>query len=442
MIHEPLFFPDRRPSRRKGFRLRPLALALACAVVFVGIGNLEAQPPLAPVGPEISLPSDAVLSAWYPDHADVVMAPDGSWTVIWLVQGEGQLEYQMARFSRAGERLGSDQIVASPDPQEGRFAKSADGDFVLGWIATDNDGDVRAQRFTSAGQAIGNELQVNSYTTGSQDGLALAVGSDDRLIVTWKDDRGAWGRLFDSLGAPLTGELPLQETAEDVGSRTAAAFDDDNGFSVVWGADRDLKGRFFDSVGVPLSGDLVVAEPPGNYRAIWPVLSAQDSGKFVVAWADDYPYGSDVRFRDFTLSDFPADPPSFQVGDGGATPGAGVKRVPYFFQRNPDLATFADEGFIVVWDQFVFGGGETVIEAAVVDASGNETGRFVINQTPSYERHARVAAHGSEAVIVWEKEFFEDASMVAQRFTRDFIFTDGFDSGNLTAWSRADGAEP
>ena len=96
----------------------------------------------------------------------------------------------------------------------------------------------------------------------------------------------------------------------------------------------------------------------------------------------------------------------------------------------------------MVWDRDVVGGGTAFIEVAVVDAAGSETGRFVVNQGPNYERHARVAAHGDEAVVLWQKDFIEDSTLIAQRFTRDFIFTDGFDSGNLSAWSRVDGAGP
>ena len=72
------------------------------------------------------------------------------------------------------------------------------GDFVLAWTggespdgagaaAPDGDGDgVFVRAFDCAGRA-GQELQVNTYTTGAQNQPAVSVGADGTVVVAWTD---------------------------------------------------------------------------------------------------------------------------------------------------------------------------------------------------------------------------------------------------------------
>ncbi len=68
-------------------------------------------------------------------------------------------------------------------------AAGADGAFVVAWITlVDQDGSsygVFGQRYDSAGQAVGTEFQVNSYTTHFQYLPAVAAGADGAFVVAW-----------------------------------------------------------------------------------------------------------------------------------------------------------------------------------------------------------------------------------------------------------------
>ena len=84
-------------------------------------------------------------------------------------------------------------------------ASEPDGDFVVVWthyLAGEDDGDVFGQAFTSAGDRVGAEFQINAYTTDGQYFPAVAMGSDGEFVVAWhsfgQDGEffGVFGRRF------------------------------------------------------------------------------------------------------------------------------------------------------------------------------------------------------------------------------------------------------
>ena len=54
----------------------------------------------------------------------------------------------------------------------------ADGEFVIAWNSNDGNGwGVYAQRYSAAGQRLGEQFRVNTSTVGHQDSPAIAVDS-------------------------------------------------------------------------------------------------------------------------------------------------------------------------------------------------------------------------------------------------------------------------
>ena len=74
--------------------------------------------------------------------------------------------------------------------------------------------DVFARRFDAAGAPLGDEFQINTYTTGDQEGPALAPDPGGGFIVTWRGDgpNGGWGtvgRRLRASGAPRGAEFAV-----------------------------------------------------------------------------------------------------------------------------------------------------------------------------------------------------------------------------------------
>ncbi len=101
-------------------------------------------------------------------------------------------------------------------------AVDADGDFVVVWQSLGQDGSsygVFGLRYDSGGMAQGGEFQVNTYTTSSQFGPAVAADADGDFVVAWESSGqdgstfGIFGQRFQSIVPP-----PIPTT-----SRAAAA---------------------------------------------------------------------------------------------------------------------------------------------------------------------------------------------------------------------------
>ena len=75
-----------------------------------------------------------------------------------------------------------------------------DGSFLVAWRSGDFssggvDGDrygIAARAFAGSGTPLGDELVVNTFTTGLQESPAVAAAPGGRYLVTWQSN-GSWG---------------------------------------------------------------------------------------------------------------------------------------------------------------------------------------------------------------------------------------------------------
>lgn len=92
-------------------------------------------------------------------------------------------EFQVNTYTTDSQRFSS--VVAM-----------ADGSFVVAWESLGSAGDdsssysIQAQRYASDGAAQGGEFQVNTYTTGAQQNPSVAAAEDGRFVVAWNSDGG------------------------------------------------------------------------------------------------------------------------------------------------------------------------------------------------------------------------------------------------------------
>ena len=137
--------------------------------------------------------------------ADAVLAPDGAFVIAWngydVYQGTGTEIYgrgvdAMDVFDPAGvQQVNSYTTSFQHAP---RLARSDDGTILAVWETTgapDDPGQgVRARWLTSDGSPLGDEMVVNTYTTGNQRGPEVAVSADgQRFLVVWNSAVGAGG---------------------------------------------------------------------------------------------------------------------------------------------------------------------------------------------------------------------------------------------------------
>ncbi|MBN4002192.1 hypothetical protein [Nostoc sp. LPT] len=79
-------------------------------------------------------------------------------------------------------------IYTTGNQSNSTVAMDADGDFIITWMSYGQDGSydgIYAQRYNSAGVAIGNEFQVNTYTADEQFSPTVAMDGDGDFVISW-----------------------------------------------------------------------------------------------------------------------------------------------------------------------------------------------------------------------------------------------------------------
>jgi hypothetical protein len=146
------------------------------------------------------------------------------------------------------------------------------GGFVVVWFSdgsagTDTSGSsLQARRYDGVGTPQGPEFQVNTYTTGNQFGYSLGPDGAGALIIVWEsnaspgddtDGDSVQGRRFAANGDPLGDQFQVNTYTTDGQNFTGVAPDGAGGFVVVWRSERDpsghheIRARRFEGTPIP-----------------------------------------------------------------------------------------------------------------------------------------------------------------------------------------------
>ncbi len=339
----------------------------------------------------------------------VSMTPAGAFIVVWASPGDGEGESVQARiFDPGGDPVAGQFQVNdyTTGPQSyPSIASRGDGDFVVVWSSLGSAGDdsitysIQGRRFASDGSPLGPDFQINAYSTGDQARPKVRWMSDDSFVVAWTSQgsaggdtsgRSVQGRVFASDGTPMTSDLQLNTFTTGQQQNVGLA-PSDSDLLVVWSS----------------------AGSPGDDND-------QSSVQGRLMAADLTPLGEQFQINGYTSG----------------------------FQISPAVAALASGGFVVVWESLGSPADDTSdrsIQGQEIDAAGALAGaQFQINTwTDSYQLLPQVAADQQDGdyLVVWNSagSFADDndsTSVQGQRFGRRF-FVDGFESGDLAAWSNS-----
>lgn len=220
--------------------------------------------------------------------------------------------------------------------------------------------------------AVGDEFQVNVYTTNYQRTPAVAIHGDRSFVVVWESggqdfsDYGIVGRRFDSAGVPQGGEFVVNSYVNGDQTQPAVASAADGGFLVVWtsfgsnGDDsegRSVQARRFDSSGTALGLDMQLNTWTTGAQEE-PSVAATSDG-FLVVWESFGADGNDDGIRGRRL-----DSAGQVVGDEWQINASTTGR-----QVRPAVAA-SDNGYVVVWDSV------ESVGRGISDGSGIRARRF------------------------------------------------------------------
>lgn len=236
------------------------------------------------------------------------------------------------------------------------------GEFLVVWRSfgsdgSDDDSSIQAQFYDSSGNPSGLEFQVNDYTTGTQASPEVASLSDGRFVMVWtsegsygtdSDTQSIQGKVYHSNGDPVGDEFQVNSYTSFIQRQPTVVGDDEGGFIVVWngdgsaGTDDDLGSihlQRFDSSGSTLGG-----EPQVNSYTISNQTNpdiAFTEGQFLISWYSEGSSGNDSSLGSI----------QGQMANSEGAQGGEFQVNTYTTSNQNSVAVSQDSngGFIAVW---------------------------------------------------------------------------------------------
>ncbi len=192
-----------------------------------------------------------------------------------------------------------------------------EGNFVVAWESygssgTDTDSwSIQARRYAAGGLPLGSQFEVNSYTSGDQRHPALAVDGGGNFVVAWQsygsnggdtELRSIQARRYDAAGLPVGEQFQVNSYTTDDQQVPALAVHGAGAFVVAWdsrgssGTDthlRSVQAQRFDAEGDPLGGQFQVNTYTTGFQ-YFPAVAGDGRGNFVVAWHSPGSSGTDT----------------------------------------------------------------------------------------------------------------------------------------------------
>ena len=409
-----------------------LIAAMGC-LFLCGAVVVSAQSPTA-LGSELLVNSHTVGQQLTPD---VELASNGSFVVSWTGFDGGGYGVFARRFTATGLAQGLEfqvNVHTPGDQNKSRIGVENNGDFVIAWQSNGQDGGseaIVARRFAAAGTPLAVEFIVNTYTSGSQNFPQMAVDADGDFVVVWQSylqdssSLGIFGRRFDSAGAALANEFQVNTYTTSIQQYPTIASEPSGNFIVAWESHRDGAGggifaRLFISAGV--GGPEFMINSYTQESQTYPTVDRDSTGRFVIAWQGAKGGVSGIFARRFNAAGA-AQGPEFQAALN--TLGVGVAR--------PEVAIGDDGDFVVTWATI---SAEDVFSRAFTSAGTPATGDVLVNTyTVGAQGLPSIGTNGNGAfVIAWAsaEQDGDAAGVFAQRFAAVAILdVDG--NGEITA---------
>ena len=430
-------------------------IAMILAFFSLLLGPARSQAP-SPVGDQFLINTYTTGGQGGPS---VAVDPSNSFVVVWGSNGSfgddnlgGSVQAQ--RYAASGAPVGDQfQVNSYTTGSQGGAAIAMDGlgNFVVVWESNGSDGtdtsqdSIRARRFDAVGLPVGDDFQVNTYTSDDQTDPVVAMDVEGNFVVVWQsygsygtddDYRSIQGQLFDSSGASVGGEFQINTFTTGDQRSAAVTADCQGNFTVVWDirSYETVKGQRYDGSGAPLGGEFKV-ETRGYGGQ--PAVGADALGNFTVAWRGALAGGVDDSGESIEAQRF--DTSGDPVGDQFQ-----VNTYTTDNQEDPSIAVDSKGKMIIVWQSDLQPGDHLL--AQFFNADGGPMGGEFQVSTESYgfKRNSSVGYGSGEFVVAWDQTYSpgdtSSGSVHGRRFhspkTDDVIFNDGFEIGNICGWGR------
>ncbi len=302
------------------------------------------------------------------------------------------------------------------------IAADGSGNFIVVWASAGQDGEgegVFGQRFNAAGGKVGNEFQVNTYTTSAQWHPAVGSDSAGNFVVVWSSYRdgsawGVFGQRFDSMGDRVGSEFQVNSYTTGYQWKPVVALDALGDFAVVWasrlqdGAGDGIFGQRYSLDGSRLGSEFQVNTFTTSDQ-VASALAAGGLGSFLAVWQSNLQDGSGSGIFG----------QRFSLASGREGSEFQVNTYTTLAQQRPAVAADGSGQFVVAWwamDQNASG-----VFGQRLSPAGSPVGsEFQVNSyTTDWQLYPAVAADASGNFVVTWNSLTQDGSgygVFGQRF--------------------------
>jgi hypothetical protein len=216
----------------------------------------------------------------------VAMSANGQYVVVWESQDQDGSAYGIyaQRYGLSGPRGAEFRVNTETSGNQTRPSVGIDssGNYVIVWASYSQDSgdDIHAQRYDSAGNPVGVEFRVNTYTIGMQSNPCVAMDSRGNFAIVWESEG------------------------------------QDGGGSSTWG-DRGVYAQLYDRNGVPVGAEHPVNTYIAGYQG-FPAVGMNAKGQYVISWMSEGQDGSGqgIYMRAYAISQPENQPPALApIGD-------------------------------------------------------------------------------------------------------------------------------
>ncbi|MDB3929655.1 flagellin [Paracoccaceae bacterium] len=296
-----------------------------------------------------------------------------------------------------------------------------DGGCLITWTSNGQDAsgyfNIYGQRYDKWGNTVGSEFQINTYTSGHQWSPSTASLANGDVVVTWSSEGGSGGGMGGGNQEEILAQI-FDSSGSKVGSEIRV--------------NELMSGRQLYSEVTPLSDGFVVTWQEANganiFGRVFDASGNPISSEFQVdSTAGDQSYPSVTNLKDggfvIAYNSWLSDSDGWGVvgqryDASGNTIGSEFQINSYTssYQWNGGAATWIDflanGGFVATWMGPAVGGNNDEILAQVFDASGNKVGSEIWVNTTIDQRqmHPSVRSLSDGSFIVTWQSYVQDGS--------------------------------
>ena len=338
------------------------------------------------------------------EYPAISMDGSGSFIIAWQDYRNGNWDIYSQRYNSTGLPVGSNSRVnedaGNSNQKSPAVSSDRSGRFVIAWRDERNgNSDIYAQKFDSTGSPVGSNLKINDDPGFAYQGFpAVAAGGSGNSIITWVDwrngNRDIYAQRYDSTSRSINSNFEVNDdTGNAYQEEPAVAVDFSGNFILTYqdsrNGNQDIYAQRYNAAGQRVGHNFNVNTDASTSDQEYPVIAANSSGGFVLAW-QDYRNGDwDIYVQRYNSSGIPVGS-NIRVNDDSGTA----------FQRTPAVSIGTSGSFILTWTDYRNGNPDIYVQ--IYNSSGIPSGsNFKVNDIPG-SAPAIMLDWSGNFVIAWQ----------------------------------------